>query len=606
MVSKQHSGKWVRRMTPNIVKRYAPVPKISGEWVVGGTTVGPCNELTACLYGFRHYKTSIAREVCFWRCSEILWDQPNGDNLVEYQPWSEKIIQKACANKYLAIGGAASSGKSHIMAAFGILQWMCAPEETLVLMTSTTLREARKRIWGSVIKLLSVIDGVPLKIRDSIGSANFVDEGGRVFDTLGLSLIAAERSKTREAIGKMIGIHTPRVILIGDELSELSLSIMEAGLSNLAANPYFQFIGLSNPASRFDAFGVWSEPCGGWDSIVVERDLEWKTKYGGEFIRLDAMDSPNVLFGEDLYSYLPTLSKINEARDNLGGENSRGFMRMFRAVFFDGDEESGIYSESEIASSGSLTKAIFKGPVIHLAAVDPSFSSNGDRTIMVTGSLGYDTNGQYSLSVDEVIPIYEDETNKAVPRTYQIARKIKDLCVARGISPEDLVIDSTAAGAPFCDVVAGEWSNQLLRVSFGGGASHRRVSASNRTPAKDLYVNRVSELWFVGKEFLRCRQFFGIPNEVAVDMTARTYEMVKGSNLRMKVEPKQEFKSRIGRSPDIADAMFLLIELARQRHSFVSIDLDPSRKDDMSVWTQQRRREDFDVASRSAHVHLLG
>lgn len=584
---------------------WEPVPDFDrGVWVIDQFEIPLTSELTALLVGFKNHDEPRAREYYFWRIAEILWDQPGRECLLDCHPWAELIIAKACRNKYLAIGGAASSGKSHIMAAWGIVQWMCAPDETLVLMTSTTLREARKRIWGSVISLLSVVEGLPLKIRDSIGSANYIDQQGRIFDRMGLSLIAAERSKTREAIGKLIGIHTPRVILIGDELTELSPSITEAAMSNLNANPYFQFVGLSNPASRFDAFGSWSEPKGGWDSIVPDRDLRWATKYGGEFIRLDASDSPNVKAGTEIYPYLPTAEKIEEAKMNLGGENSRGFMRMFRAVFFDGGEEDGIYSEAEIVGSGALGQCVFSGRTTKVAAVDPSFSSGGDRTILITGELGYNDSNQFALQFKEVIPIFEDETNKAVTRTVQICRQIKEICKARGIAAMNVAVDSTGAGSPFCDALAGEWNNEFLRINFGGAATERRVSVSNRTPAKELYFNRVSEMWFVGKEFLRCKQLFGVPHEMAVDMTARQYELRKLSTLRMKIESKEDFNSRMGRSPDISDAAFLLVDLARERHSFVA--MEPTEHKGASLrWARpERNRKDLDVATRSVHAHL--
>ena len=146
----------------------------------------------------------------------------------------------------------------------------------------------------SVMSLLSVIDGAPIKIRDSIGNAAYVDENGTLIERAGLSLIAAEKSKTREAIGKFIGIKQKRVIMIGDELSELSESILQAGLTNLSKNPFFQMIGMSNPNSRFDAFGVWSEPNKGWEAIDTQTADEWKTKWGGKYIRLDGERSPNI------------------------------------------------------------------------------------------------------------------------------------------------------------------------------------------------------------------------------------------------------------------------------------------------------------------------
>lgn len=49
-------------------------------------------------------------------------------------------------------------------------------------------------------------------------------------------------------------------------------------------------------------------------------------------------------------------------------------------------------------------------------------------------------------------------------------------------------------------------------------------------------------------------------------MKARRYETIKGGQdgLRMKVETKADMKERIMLSPDIADAGFVLLDLARQ------------------------------------------
>ena len=486
-------------------------------------------------------------------------------------PWAEEMISAVIRNKYVAIGGAANSGKSHTMAAWGILNWLSAPRDTLILLTSTTLREARKRIWGSVISLLMVIEGAPIRIRDSIGNASYVTEAGTLIERAGLSLIAAEKSKTREAVGKFIGIKQKRVILIGDELSELSEAILQAGLSNLSKNPYFQMIGMSNPSSRFDAFGVWSEPQNGWDSVDTNVDDKWKTKYNGVYIRFDGERSPNVIAGETIYPWLPTLEKLNEDKALLGQE-SRGYMRMVRAVFFDSDETEGVYSEAELTRSGAMRGVEWNGKPTPIAGLDPAFTNGGDRTILYTGSVGYDKSGQYVCELGEAIHLNDDATNKAVPRTYQIVRQVKDECKKRNILPQDVAVDATGAGAPFCDVLAGEWSDQILRVSFGGKASDRRVSANSKLIGTELYVNRVSELWFVGKEFVRTKQLFGVNNDLAQEITGRNYDMIKGGTLRMKIESKPEYKSRFGRSPDLADAAFLCLDLARQRHGLVAVD----------------------------------
>jgi hypothetical protein len=549
--------------------RIHPVTK---KMDIGGLSIPPTSLLTALLYGFAHHPKVLAREYYFWRVCDELW---NHDGLPEpmmvRHTWAEQMIRAALNDKYLAIGGSASSGKSHTMAAWGIVQWLSQPRDTLVLMTSTTLREARKRIWGSVMSLLSVIEGAPIKIRDSIGNAAYIDERGVLIERAGLSLIAAEKSKTREAIGKFIGIKQKRVILIGDELSELSEAILNAGLTNLSKNPSFQMIGMSNPNSRFDAFGVWSEPKSGWESIDTQTADEWTTKWGGKYIRLDGERSPNILLGEVKYPWLPTAEKLEEDRILLGPE-SRGYLRMVRAIFFDSDETTGIYSEAEMVKSGCLADVDWADKPTTVAGIDPAFTNGGDRTIMYTAEVGYARNGQYVCKLGEAIHLNDDATNKAVPRTYQIVHQIIDHCKRRDISPNNVALDSTGAGAPFCDVLAGEWESSFMRVTFGGKASDKRVSMNSQLTGVELYVNRVSELWFVGKELMRTKQLYGISSDLAKEMCARNYDMVKTGSLKVKIESKPEFKARFGRSPDLADAAFLALDCARQRLGMVAID----------------------------------
>lgn len=595
-----------KKANPDKTTRSVLEPRIdtaTNKMDVGGFLIPVTNTLTALLWGFANHPSAKAREFYFWRVADLLW---NRDDLPEpmfvKHPWAEQIIHECIHEKYLAIGGAASSGKSHTLAGYGIIKWLARPRDTLVLMTSTTLREARKRVWGSVISLLSVIDGAPINIRDSIGSANYVDEEGRTFDRAGLSLIAAEKSRTREAIGKFIGLKQKHVVLIGDELGELSPAITNAALSNLSKNPNFEFKGASNPASRFDAFGDWSTPKDGWDSVTPEMDDEWRTKWGGKYIRLDGERSPNILAGQTIYPFLPTLEKIEEDKALLG-EKSRSYYRMVRAVFFDSDETEGIYGEAELVRSGALTRREFVGPTTKIAGVDPAFTNGGDRTAMYVATVGTFADGQYGIQFDDCLTLNDDTTNKAIPRSYQIVHQIRDNCKRLGIKPENVAVDATGAGSPLCDILAGEWSDQFLRVQFGGKASDRRVSMNSRLTGEELYVNRVSELWFVGKEFVRTKQISGIRDDLAKEMCSRQYEMVKSGTLRVKVESKQELKSRTGQSPDIADAAFIAMELARQRHGLVAVE-PIKREEGLFGVRQPRSLRDLDIVARTKYAHL--
>ena len=91
---------------------------------------------------------------------------------------------------------------------------------------------------------------------------------------------------------------------------------------------------------------------------------------------------------------------------------------------------------------------------------------------------------------------------------------------------------------------------------------------------------------------------------LAKEMCIRRYELVKSGTLRVKVEPKAELKQRMGQSPDIADAAFIALDLARQRHGVVAVD--PPKQSELGLFGAGRGRSmrDLDVVSRTKHAHL--
>jgi len=66
------------------------------------------------------------------------------------------------------------------------------------------------------------------------------------------------------------------------------------------------------------------------------------------------------------------------------------------------------------------------------------------------------------------------------------------------------------------------------------------------------------------------RQLAGVSSEMVKQMTSRLFKTHKGvKGLVLQVEPKEEYKKRMGESPDETDASFILLEGARERHFFV-------------------------------------
>ena len=87
-----------------------------------------------------------------------------------------------------------------------------------------------------------------------------------------------------------------------------------------------------------------------------------------------------------------------------------------------------------------------------------------------------------------------------------------------------------------------------------------------RVPADKHFSKYVSELWFFTRYVVEAKQAKQLTEELIKDGTAREWTMTKG-NL-VDVEPKDQTKKRMGRSPDIYDAFVVAVEGAR-RYGFI-------------------------------------
>ena len=600
--------------------KFKPILLPDGQWQIRDYVFPECNELTILCAGFKHAESPEEKEYFFWRIADEVWnsDPDPRNHVFARHRWSHQMIHDACREKYLAVGGAASGGKSYVFAGWALVNWYADPANTKVLMTSTHLMGARDRIWGAVMKLIGYLPNPPCRIRDSIGSITYFD-GTKQGQPGGLKLVAADKSQSKAKIGKLIGGKAPRVILIADELGEISENVQEGAVSNLATNPWFQMVGLSNPASRFDPFGIFCTPKGGWEAVNVETDFSWRTKLGGLYRRYDSEDSPNInripseLYENGYYAYLPTREKIDAALDELGAtrdeaRKSRGFMRMHRAIFFDSEGADTYYSETEIVRAGATGPTEIKERT-RVAGVDPSFSSDGDKTIMTILDVGYDARGQFSANVVTQLTLYEDITDKKNPRNLQLAEKIKNLCLQYEVDVDHLGIDASGPGSGLCDMIQIQWKPGFLRVQFGGEASKRRVMHERNITGKDRFRNRASELFFLAKQYLLGRQLFNLPAVVIKQMCARGHTTTKGvMGLVLQVEPKREYKARVGSSPDETDSLMVALETARTRFGFNPLPpVSESAQQGETIANWLRPKRSFSGLQASAlghHAHL--
>lgn len=524
---------------------------------------GVATRLEIDLLAFREFHC----EEAFWHAAELLWQAKDSKRRFDRDPWTERQISAALTNKFLGVSGCANSRKTTTFAVYAILSWLCDPENTKVLVTSTSLKESKKRIWGSIREFyMGTALSLPGKLIDSFGKIILKKtESARAGDMNGIELIAGDQSKEKEAVGKIIGIKAKRVIVIADELPELSPAILEACYGNLIVNPGFQLIGLGNFNSLYDPFGTFTTPVGGWSKFHLGLD-EWETEcYGqrGKCIRFDGMKSPNVEANAYLWEgmYGPNELKAHIAM----GENSAAFWRMCRSAPSPGGDSYTIFSEAELLRGRVHEDITWLYPPTPIAFNDPAFTTDGDGCVVALGYYGQCADGKWRIKFDRNVTIHEDISLVGQPVNFQFAEGVVKVCKEHKVKPENFGLD-VSGGVAYADIVVSKWSTEILRVNFGGSPSELQISETDERIGKEGYYNRVSEIWYGCLEFVRSDQIRGLPTEAAREMKERKYKSIKGaSGLIIKVEPKKEMKLRLGKSPDNADAACGLVIVARER-----------------------------------------
>jgi len=537
-------------------------------------------ELVCYRHGVTVEQGGLGRAGHFKKITQMLWGPKSAAPFI-WNPWAERmndaihshpITGAACP--HVAFSGSANSNKSHYAGAYGVINWLCAPTMTYVFITSTSISDSKHRVWKSVNKLFTAVPGLPGELVDSKAKIVTKKPTGKHDDTAGIFIVAGAPGKAREGIGKLIGKKNPRVIVIADELPELSPAILDASFSNLNANPFFQFIAMGNFKSREDPFGEFIEPKDGWDSINISSE-EWEcAKYNAYCLRFDGLKSPNLVEGRDIYPFLYGSKQLKEHRAAYG-EHSAQFMRMVRSFETPIGYDNCIYSESDFVTGKAYEQVIWRGEYVRVAGADPAFTNGGDRFVIYFGKFGLSKDGVWTLQFDHFKVLHEDVRKLSERnRSYQMADQIKKECTDWGVKPEHFGLDATGAGRPFADVVEEVWSRKIYRVDFSGSPTDRVANADGKL-AKMAYDRRVTEIWYVGKEFLKSGQLKGLAKEATREAKARRYETVKGAEgLKIKAETKPDMKERLLFSPDIIEAGFVMVDLCRERLRFVPAQLN--------------------------------
>lgn len=542
-----------------------------GQWKEGGVTVGaPLFDL------YRAVQT-------------ILW--PDDD----HHEWSDLILKSILENRITVVQGSKDSGKTHSMAKFALVDYFCFPKNTLILMSSTDLRGLELRVWGDVKDLFNrarevwkEAPGFVLDSKYGIFTDGQVAEGEARDVRKGLCCIPVLDSEGRwTGMRRWVGVKQKRRRVLADELQFYPQAYLPT-LANLNKGN-FKFVGVGNPIGEGDPLDKLAEPKDGWDNLPeISETTTWRNTMGGVTIQLIGSDSPAIKHPGQ-YTYLIDQSDIDYIV-GFWGKDSGEYWNQAMGIRRPGINAHRVLTREEARKFHAMDDVVWgPKPRVGIYGIDASYG--GDRCVGVRGELGWEINGRQILAIyePEIIPIkiYPKGTpddKKKLPEE-QIAEVVRARCDKYDIPPQNVFHDATGRGS-LGTAFARLWSDQTNPIEFGGRPTDRPVQSDmfiydhalrerRLMKCSEHYSKFVTELWFSFAYAVQAQQVRTLPTSVLDEFCAREWGRVRGD--KKELETKEDTKKRLGRSPDLADAVACLCEGAR-RLGFVINKMDTPKE----------------------------
>lgn len=504
----------------------------------------------------------------------LLW----GPELFNSKPHAvQKLLQMVRSKQNLIVLGAAAMGKSYSLICFTLLDWLRDPQFTECKIISTTGGHAKSQAFSTLQRLYKAsIIGLPGIAMDAFVGLDPKDRHSAI------TLIAIPQGE--DGRGVLQGFHPvprpkphpvfgsmSRVRAFLDECEEIPSGVWQ-GVSNLLASGFgtehVKIYCATNPNDPTSKLAQLAEPPTGWTQIDLDRDKEWQSSERWSVLRLDGADAENVVERKLVYPGFLTWPGYEKFCLELGGLSPK-YHTFARGMYPLGELQATLIPYSLL--EGNIGQFLFSGRVIGCGGLDLA-SEGGDRVVLFVGRYGraigfQGVNGKPVLWQKPRYAIQLDQWHEMPKaKTIALASEIEAKCKGLNIVPDWLTVDRTGLGVGCHDALCEQWSGSIRGVMWGSESGNRKLMADDHDFAVELYDGLACEMYVRTRKYLE----FGImafspqiqTAGLFKELSARRYQPApKGPSgkPRIKLEVKREFKKRLGWSPDIADALVMLV-----------------------------------------------
>jgi hypothetical protein len=422
--------------------------------------------------------------------------------------WSKQreTVESVRDHRHTAVHSCHSSGKSFV-AARTVAWWLAChkPGEAFAVTTAPTFKQVKAILWREIHRAFR-IGKLPGRLNQTEWLINE-------------ELVAFGNKPADWDPAAFQGIHAKAVLVVIDEAAGVPENIYEA-VETITTSEYCRILAIGNPDDPSSKFASVCLPGSGWNVIHV-----------------DGYATPNFT-GEEVPDELSELliapAWVDERRDEWG-EDSPLFVSKIRGLFPEEGQDQVIPlsfirkcqqrvdDEEGEADPGAPVEL----PEVELGV---DVGAGGDETVIFE-RVGDRAGRHWRYRT----PDWSDAVGKVVQ-----------------------AINETGATRVKVDVIGIGWGvvGRLKEVTRRVEIVPVNVGEASTNSSK--WPKLRDEIWWaVGRELSRSQgwDLTNVDDSVVSQLIAPKYTL--DSSGRVKVEPKEETKKRLGRSPDLADALLL-------------------------------------------------
>lgn len=426
------------------------------------------------------------------------------------EPWSkqQEVMAAVRDNRRVAVHSCHGVGKTHIAA--HVAGWFIdvhPPGQAFVLTTAPSAPQVKAILWREINRMH---ERSGLKGRTNL-TEWYIDG----------KLVAFGRKPSDYNDSAFQGIHDRWVLVVMDEACGVPANLWVAAEA-VTTNVNGRILAIGNPDSNDGEFAKKCRPDTTWETIHIGYDST--PNFTGEQI------SP------ELAEQLISVEWVEDMRQQWG-EDSALFQSKVLGIF----PTEGSDPWRTVPSGWALACQNLQFPEGEPVEAGIDVGAGGDRTVV------FERRGKRA---GRHVEFRDSDPMASVGR---IAQTLNDWGIQRA------KIDVIGVGWG----LSGRLKELSSRHNPTGHTTHSTeivgVNFAERSSSPRRFLNRRAEVWWnVGRENSRLRlwDLTSLTDDVIAELAAPRYEIVDSSG-KVKIESKDQVIKRLGRSPDMADAVLL-------------------------------------------------